>query len=102
MICLRRMHSICVTAKLQELGKKPLFDWDLNKKAPDRDKLHGASSALEALVSINKCAVYNHKTLLEGLEMLDDARGNKLTEGAKAELPSGRGHETECDDHVGP
>lgn len=69
--------------KLQELGKTPLFDWDMNKKSLDRDNLHGASSALEALVSVNKCAVYNHSTLLEGLEILDDARGNKLVEGQK-------------------
>jgi len=69
--------------KLQELGKTPLFDWDMNKKSLDLDKLHGASSALEALVSVNKCAVYNHSTLLEGLEILHDARGNKLVEGQK-------------------
>ena len=55
----------------------------MNKKSPDRDKLHGTSSALEALVSVNKCAVYNHSTLLEGLEILDNARGNKLVEGQK-------------------
>ena len=55
----------------------------MNKRSPDRDKLQGASSALEALVSVNKCAVYNHSTLLEGLEILDDTRGNKMTEGQK-------------------
>ena len=77
------MHYIRVIMKLQELGKTPLFDWDMNKKSLDRDNLHGASSALEALVSVNKCAVYNHSTLLEGLEILDNARGNKLVEGQK-------------------
>ena len=83
MICIWRMHYIRVIMKLQEIGKTPLFDWDMNKRSPDRDKLQGASSALEALVSVNKCAVYNHSTLLEGLEILDDARGNKLVEGQK-------------------
>ena len=83
MICIWRMHYIRVIMKLQELGKTPLFDWDMNKKSLDRDNLHGASSALEALVSVNKCAVYNHSTLLEGLEILDDTRGNKMTEGQK-------------------
>ena len=88
--------------KLQELGKTPLFDWDMNKRSPDRDKLQGAASALEALVSVNKCAVYNHSTLLEGLEILDDTRGNKMTDGAERHLPIGRGHEIACDAHVGP
>ena len=83
MICIWRMHYIRVIMKLQELGKTPLFDWDMNKKSLDHDNLHGASSALEALVSVNKCAVYNHSTLLEGLEILDNARGNKLVEGQK-------------------
>ena len=96
------MHYIRVIMKLQELGKTPLFDWDMNKKSPDRDKLQRASSALEALVSVNKCAVYNHSTLLEGLEILDDARGNKLVEGAEGHLPIGRGHEIAGYDHVGP